>query len=98
MVAGASRHACIRQPDFSSDLGNDRLRAVPARHREPVRATLDRAAYQRLEVLAGLQLDRLDATLTSLLGDWKRGLPATGARIVERTPGAAPERWQPRGW
>ncbi len=68
MVAGAGGHACVWQPDFGGDLGNDRLRAVPASHCEPVRAAVDRAAYQRLEVLAGLQLDRLDATLPSLLG------------------------------
>ena len=85
VVAGASRHACVRQPDFGSDLGNDRLRTVPACHCEPVRATLDRATYQRLEVLAGFQLDRLDATLASLLGELEAfGFPATGARIVEQ--------------
>ena len=72
MVAGARRHACVRQPNFGGDLSNDRLRTVPACHREPVRAALDRAAYQRLEVLAGLQLDRLDATLRASLASWKR--------------------------
>src|SRR5206468_2437938 len=52
---------------------------------EPVRATLDRATYQRLEVIAGLQLDRLDATLPSLLGELEAfGLPATRARIIEQ--------------
>ena len=84
VVAGAGGHACVWQPDFGSDFGNDRLRAVPAGHGEPVRAAVDRATYEHLKVFAGLQLDRLDATLTSLLGELEAfRLPATGARIEE---------------
>ena len=60
MVAGAGGHARVRQPELGGDRGDDRLRAVPTRHREPVRAALDRAADEHLEVVAGLQLDRLD--------------------------------------
>ena len=85
MVAGAGGHAGVGQPALGGDLGNDRLRAVPASHREPVRASLDGAAYQHLKVVAGLQLDRLDAALTSLLGELEAfGLPATGARIEKK--------------
>ena len=101
VVAGAGRHACVWQPDFGSDLGNDRLRAVPAGHREPVRATLDRATYEHLKVIAGLQLDRLDATLTSLLGELEAfRLPTTGARIEEqhRSPRRRERSADPHGW
>ena len=65
-------------------LGDDRLRAVPAGHGEPVRATLDRAPYEHLKVIAGLQPDRLDPTFPSLIGELEAfRLPATGARIEE---------------
>lgn len=85
VVAGAGGHAGVGQPALGGDLGNDRLRAVPTSHREPVRATLDRAAYEHLKVIAGLQLDRLDPTFPSLLGELEAfRLPATGARIEEK--------------
>ena len=44
VVPGAGRHAGVRQPELGGDRGDDGLRAVPTRHREPVRATRDRAA------------------------------------------------------
>jgi hypothetical protein len=84
VVAGTGGHACVWQPELGGDRGNDRLRTVPAGHRQAVRAELDRATYEHLKVVAGLQLDRLDPTLSSLLGERKTFcFPATGARIEE---------------
>ena len=53
VVARAGGHARVGQPVLGGDRGDDRLRAVAAGHREPVGAALDRAADERLEVLAG---------------------------------------------
>ena len=85
VVAGAGGHAGVRQPELGSDRGDDGLRAVPTRHREPVRAARDRVADEHLEVVAGLQLDRLDATRARLLREREAlRLPAAGARIEEQ--------------
>ena len=85
VVAGAGGHARVRQPELGGDRGDDRLRAVPARHREPVRAALDRAADEHLEIVTRLQLDRLDPPLARLLGEREAlRLPAAGARIEEQ--------------
>ena len=84
VIARTGGHARVWQPELGSDRGNDRLRTVPAGHRKAVRTALDRATYEHLKVVAGLQLDRLDATLSSLLGERKAlRFPATGARIEE---------------
>ena len=48
VIAGTGGHACVWQPELSSDRGNDRLRTVPSGHRQAVRTALDRATYEHL--------------------------------------------------
>ena len=69
VVARAGGHARVGQPAFGGDRRDDRLRAVAAGHRERVGAALHRPADERLEVFAGLQLDRLDPTRACLVGE-----------------------------
>ena len=84
VVARAGGDARVGQPHLGGDLGDDRLRAVAARHREPVGAALHGAADERLEVLAQLQLDRLDPALARLVGELEPlRLPAARLRVVE---------------
>ena len=82
VVAGAGGHAGVRQPTLGGDGRHDRLRAIPARHRESVRAARPHPD-QGLEVVTGLQLDGLDASLGRLGEREALGLPATGARVEE---------------
>ena len=71
-------------PQLGRDRGDDRLRAVPAGHGQPVRAALDGGADQRLEVVTTLQFDGLEATAAGLLGQREAlGFAATGLRVVE---------------
>ena len=51
------------------DRGDDRLGAIPAGHANRVRAVVDRAFDERHEVLAEVQLDRLDAASAGLTRD-----------------------------
>ena len=92
MVAGAGGYARVRQPELGGDRGHDRLRAVPTRHRQPVRAALDRPTDQRLEIIAGLQLDRLDPARARLLVQRETlRLSPAGSRIEEQhRSGAGP--------
>ena len=84
VVAGPGRDAGVRQPELGGDRGDDRLRAVPAGHGQPVRAARDGGADQRLEVVTALELDRLDATLAGLLGQREAlRFAAAGLRVVE---------------
>ena len=53
MVARARRHAGIGQIELGGDRSDDRLRAVAAGHREPVRSARDRVAHELLEVPEG---------------------------------------------
>ena len=52
VVAGARRDAGVREVELGRDRGDDRLRAVPAGHRQAVGAASHRVADQRLEIVA----------------------------------------------
>ena len=85
VVARAGGHARVGQPVLGGDRRDDRLRAVAAGHREPVGAALHGPANERLEVLAGLQLDRLDPARACLVGEREAlRLAATRARVEEQ--------------
>ena len=85
MVTRPRRHAHVREPPFGGDRGDDRLRAVAARHAYRVRAVGDRVAHERREVIAEMQLDRLDAASASLARDLEAlRLPAARLRVVEQ--------------
>ncbi len=84
VVARAGGHARVRQPALGRERRDDRLRAVAAGHRERVGAAIDGPANERLEVVAGLQLDRLDPARACLVGEREAlRLPATRARVEE---------------
>ena len=85
MVARAGGHARVGQPALGGDRGDDRLRAVAAGHRERIGAAIYGPAHERLEVLAGLQLDRLDPARACLRGEREAlRLPSARARVVEQ--------------
>ena len=60
VVARARRDAGVRQSELGGDGSHDRLRAVSPGHGQRVRTAFDGVADERLEVVAPLQLDRLD--------------------------------------
>ena len=81
VVARAGGHAGVGQPALGRHRRNDRLRSVAPGHRERISAPFHRPAHERLEVVARLQLDRLDSTGTRFVGEREAlGLPATRAR------------------
>ena len=84
MVPGTGWHAGVRQPELGSDRGNDRLRTVPAGHRQAVGTALDRARTSSSRSSpASIRSARSRAP--RLLGEREAFcLPATGARVVEQ--------------
>ena len=85
VVARAGGDAGVRQAALGGDRGDDRLRAVAAGHRERVGAAIDRVADERLEVVARLQLDRLDPARARLVGEREAlRLAAARARVEEQ--------------
>ena len=66
VVAGAGRNAHVVQAGPGRDRGDQRLRAIPARHAQHVRAAADRVLGEFPQVVAGFQEDRLDSPLPAL--------------------------------
>ena len=82
VVAGAGRDAGERQVVLGRDRGDERLGAVTARRREPVGASGHGVTNELLEVVAGLQLDRLDPARPRLVGQVVAdGLASAGPRV-----------------
>ncbi len=75
VVAGPRRDAGIGKPELGGDRRDDRLRAVAARHGESVGAAIHGVPYERPQVVAALQLDRLEAALTRLVGEVELSSP-----------------------
>ena len=84
VVPGAGGNAGVGQPALGRDRRDDRLRSVAAGHRERVGAAFHRPADERLEVVALLQLDRLDPSGACLVGEREAlRLAATRAGVEE---------------
>ena len=85
VVPGTGRDAGVGQSGLGGDGRHDRLRAVATCHRQPIGAVRDGGPHQHFEVVARLQLDRLDTAGPSL-GRQREplGLPAARPRIHEQ--------------
>ena len=78
--------------------GHQRLRSVPARHADHVRAPVDRTLGQLEQVVPGLEDHRLDAASAALLGQREPlRLAPTGPRVHDEDPVAAGPTWRPGG-
>jgi hypothetical protein len=53
VVARTRRYTCVGQLELCRYRRHDRLRAITARHREPIRAAQHRTAHQGFEVASG---------------------------------------------
>ena len=85
VVARARRNAGVRQRALGGDRSHDGLRAVSPGHRQRVRTAFDRGPDERLEVVAPLQLDRLDPPRAASSARAKcSALPPPGLRVVEQ--------------
>ena len=74
MVTRPCRHAHVRESPLRGDRGDDRLRAVAARHAYCIRAVGDRVMHECREVIAEVQLDRLYAARARLACDLEVGV------------------------
>ena len=84
VVAGPCRDTGVGEVELSRDHRDHRLRAVATGHRHGIGAVGHRVAHQLLQVGAELQLDRLDAPLSGLLGELELlRLAASRFRVVE---------------
>ena len=82
VVAGTRRDAGERQIVLGGDRGHQRLGAVTAGGRQSVGSPGHRVADELCEVVAGLQLDRLDPACPRLVGEVvAHGLAAARARV-----------------
>ena len=85
VVARAGRDARVGQPELGRPRGHDRLRAVPARHRQRVGAALHRRADQRVEVVVPVQHHGLDAAGPRLVVQREAlGLAPAGLRVHQQ--------------
>ena len=101
VVAGTGRDAGERQVVLGRDRRHERLGAVAASRGEPVGATGHGVTDQLFQVVAGLQLDRLDPTCPRLVGQVVAdGLAAPDfgfqTTIASSRRAAAPERRRER--
>ena len=95
VVPGAGRDARVREVELGGDHRDDRLRAVSARHRERVSSVAPTASRTScLQVVAAVQLDRLDPAPARLVGQLEAlRLAAAGQRVVEQDRVRRRDRW-----